>query len=170
MEHSLPHLELVRPWRRATMVASAVAALELVLLLVAGLALLGKPVAERVQTEATRQVLAPVKPKPRRLASAGVAKPLLPRDETSVLVLNGNGRRGAAAEAAARVHGAGYVVGNVGNAERSDYGRSVVMYRPGFRREAARLARDVRVAIVSPLDGLRPQQLLGAHVALVVGV
>jgi hypothetical protein len=57
----------------------------------------------------------------------------------------------------------------VGNATRSDYRRSVVMYRPGYAPEAARFARDLRVKIVSPLDGLRQRDLMGAHVAVVIG-
>ena len=43
------------------------------------------------------------------------------------------------------------------------------MYRPGYRGEALRLARDLRIRIVGPLDGIRTRELMGAHVALVVG-
>jgi hypothetical protein len=43
------------------------------------------------------------------------------------------------------------------------------MYRIGRRPEALRLARDLRIGLVSPLDGLRPRDLLGAQVAVVVG-
>jgi hypothetical protein len=43
------------------------------------------------------------------------------------------------------------------------------MYRPGYAPEAARFARDLRVKIVSPLDGLRQRDLMGAHVAVVIG-
>jgi hypothetical protein len=46
----------------------------------------------------------------------------------------------------------------------------VVMYRPGYAAEGARLARDMRVRVVRPLDGMRPSQLLGAHVVLIVGM
>jgi hypothetical protein len=60
-------------------------------------------------------------------------------------------------------------VGEVGNAPRSGYGRSVVMYRAGRRPEALRLARDLQIRLVSPLDGLRPRDLLGAQLAVVVG-
>jgi hypothetical protein len=42
------------------------------------------------------------------------------------------------------------------------------MYRPGYRGEALRLARDLRIKIVGPLDGLRIRDLMGAHVALVI--
>jgi hypothetical protein len=43
------------------------------------------------------------------------------------------------------------------------------MFRPGFEREARRLAKDLGVRRVVPLDGMRPAELQGAHVALVVG-
>jgi hypothetical protein len=32
-----------------------------------------------------------------------------------------------------------------------------------------RLARDLRIRIVGPLDGMNVRQLMGAHVAVVVG-
>jgi hypothetical protein len=171
VEHSLPSIDAARHWRTATVVASAVAALELVILVATGVALLGKPVAQRVREAATRSVVAP--PPARKVTAPAKKKPTaapkLTRTETSVLVLNGNGRSGAAADAAARVRGLGYVVGGVGNAQRSDYGRSVVMYRPGYAVEAARLARDLHIRVVGPLDGLHVRQLMGAHVAVVLG-
>ena len=86
-----------------------------------------------------------------------------------MLVLNGNGVAGAAASTGELVRGKGYVIAAVGNAARTDYRRSVVMYRPGYAPEAARFARDLRVKIVSPLDGLRLKDLMGAHVAVVIG-
>ncbi|HEY8843074.1 MAG TPA: LytR C-terminal domain-containing protein, partial [Gaiellaceae bacterium] len=88
---------------------------------------------------------------------------------TSVTVLNGSGLAGAAAAQASRVRARGYLVGEVGNAPRSGYGRSVVMYRAGRRPEAMRLARDLHIRLVSPLDGLHPRDLLGAQLAVVVG-
>lgn len=166
MEHSLPQVR--SPWRTATLVASAVAALELVLLVVLGIALLAEPVAQHVRKAAEQQVLAPVaKKKPAAKPAPGAPK--LTRAETSVTVLNGNGRAGAAAEAADAVRRFGYTIGTVGNAPRTDVPKTVVMYRGGYRAEAARLAKDLNVKIVGPLDGLRPADLLGAHVALVLG-
>ncbi len=97
------------------------------------------------------------------------AAPELRRAQTSVLVLNGNGIAGAAAAEGTLVRSKGYRIAAVGNAERTDYARSVVMYRPGFKPEAWRLARDLRVRTVSPLDGLRVKDLSGAHVAVVLG-
>jgi hypothetical protein len=83
-------------------------------------------------------------------------------------VLNGNGVSGAAHAAASRVRARGYSIGEIGNAKRTDHMRSVVMYRPGHRGEALRLARDLRIKIVGPLDGLTARELMGAHVAVVV--
>jgi hypothetical protein len=55
-----------------------------------------------------------------------------------VLVLNGNGVQGAAALAARSSQARGYPVLDVGNAPKTGYARTIVMYRPGFRREAIR--------------------------------
>ena len=166
MEHSLSQVR--SPWRTATLVASAVAALELVVLIALGVALLAKPVSDHVRKAAEAQVFAPVKPKPKPAATP-VGKPTLTRGATSVIVLNGNGRAGAAAASAEAVRRFGYTIGSVGNAPRSDFTRTLVMFRKGYRAEAVRLAADLDVKIVGPLDGLKPADMLGAHVALVVG-
>jgi hypothetical protein len=165
VEHSLPQVS--SPWRTATLVASAVAAVELVVLIGLGVTLLAKPVSDHVRNAAEAKVFAPVTPKPR--AAAPVGEPKLSRAETSVIVLNGSGRTGAAAASAAGIRGLGYTIGTVGNAPRSDFTRTLVMYRPGYHAEAARLAADLKLKIVGPLDGLRASDLLGAHVALIVG-
>ena len=166
MEHSLP--EIRSPWRTATLVASAVAVVELVLLLVLAVALIAEPVSQQVRKAAEQKVLAPVaKPKPAAKPKPDVPK--LTRAQTSITVLNGNGRSGAAAEAADSVRRFGYTIGTVGNAPRTDVTRTIVMYRDGYRPEAQRLAKDLGVKIVGPLDGLTRADLLGAHVALVLG-
>ena len=102
-------------------------------------------------------------------AGKAAAKPLLDRRKTSVLVLNGNGVSGAAAVTADRVRSRHYLVAGTGNAPRTSFTRSVVMYRPGFKGEANRLGRDLRIRRVTPLDGMTIRDLQGAHVALVVG-
>ena len=119
MEHSLVQVPSPTPWRTATLVASAVAAVELVALLILGVVLLAKPVSDQVRQAAEAQVLAPAKPKPRRAAPVGAPK--LTRTQTSVIVLNGNGRAGAAAAGAESVRRFGYTIGTVGNAPRSDF-------------------------------------------------
>jgi LytR cell envelope-related transcriptional attenuator len=166
VEHSYPDVRI--PWRTATLVASAVAAVELVLVVALGVALLAKPVSQHVRHAAAQKVLAPAKPKP-RVVKPVAGRPRLARAETSVIVLNGNGRSGAAADGAARVRAFGYTIGTVGNAPRSDYARTIVMFRRGYRPEAERLAADLKLKIVGPLDGLRTADLMGAHVALVLG-
>jgi hypothetical protein len=159
-------LDLVRPWRTRAIVAAAVAAVELVVLLVLALALVSKPLSRHVEKQAEAKALAPAAPE---RAAPRPERPTLTRGETSVLVLNGNGQTGAAGAAAAQIRGLGYLVGGVGNAPHPGYTRSLVMYRKGYRPEALRLAHDARIAIVTPLDGLRATQLMGAHIALVVG-
>jgi LytR cell envelope-related transcriptional attenuator len=165
MEISAPPVHpLVRPWRTATLVASGVAAFELILLLIVGIALISKPLAAHAKeagiTEATGVAKIASRPEPK---SATLA-----RGQTSVLVLNGNGIAGAAATTASRVRARGYPVRGTGNAPHN-YGQSVVMYRPGRRPEAQRLARDLGVRLVGPLDGVTLRQLRGAQVLIVLG-
>ena len=172
MDVSLHHDDrLIRPWRTAALVAAAVAAVELLVLVVVGGALIAKPstgpsarhVAKATTAKASHKtavVKAPRTPSP----AAHLA-----RRKVTVLVLNGNGRQGAAASTASRVSRRGYRIGGVANAPRSDFTRSLVMYRKGFEGEGRRLARDLGIRIVGPLDGLRTSQLHGAHAVVVVG-
>lgn len=165
------HLESLDspPWRTATLVASAVAAIELVLLAIAGVALFARPLSHQVQAAAAARQEKIPKPVPSHAAREALRKPSLTRAETSVVVMNGNGVTGAAGAAAARVRQRGYVIADIGDAARTDYPTSIIMYRPGHRPEGERLARDLRIKVVGPLDGLRVRDLMGAHVALVVG-
>ena len=181
MDAPLPAPEsLVRSWKTATIVASFVAAVELVLLLVAAFLLLAKPLSHAIQSHAAASVTASTRAathakareavlakRIRRARHVPAAK--LPRSKTGVLVLNGNGRTGAASDEAARLHSLHYQVRSTGNARRQDYASSVVMYRRGYEGEGARLARDLHVKIVGPLDGLSVSALHGAQVAIVVG-
>jgi hypothetical protein len=174
VDHPLPAPDaLVRPWRTAAYVAVAIAAVELLLLVVIGGGKLMGFVADRIELAAQEQVLAPQKQRAataksttRKPASAAVAK--RPRSRTVVLVLNGNGRTGAAAAAASRVQRRGYKIGQVTNAPRQ-VPRSIVMYRPGFAGEGRRLGKDLGVRLVTPLDGMRGRQLGRAHVVFIIG-
>ena len=167
MEHSLPRTPVAPHWRTATLVAGGIAALELAVLIALGLPMLGHAVSKQVRTAAENRVFAPA-PQPQATTRRDTTR-LLPRKETSILVLNGNGRSGAASVASRRIHRLGYIVAGVGNASRTNYPHTLVMYRPGRRDEAKRLARDLRVRIVGPLDGMRLRDMMGAHVALVLG-
>lgn len=153
-------------WRTATIIACAVAALELGLLVAIGVTLLGKSVAHRVREAAIANV-ASVQAIPKQ-TPPGKAK--LARGETNVLVLNGSGAAGAAGTAADGVRARGYRITSVANARKqSSSTRTLVMYRRGYRAEAARLARDVHTRIVTPLDGMRRSALMGAQIVLIVG-
>ena len=55
-------------------------------------------------------------------------KPAVTRQQTKVLVLNGNGRNGAAHTEAARLQSLGYRIAAAADAKRHDYATSVVMY------------------------------------------
>jgi hypothetical protein len=151
------------PWRTIAVVAAGIAMLELLGLVAVGVAMLAKPVMNRARTEAAATTPESKKP------LTTPARALKPRGSISVTILNGNGVAGAAATEASRVRARGYLIGEVGNAPRGSYGRSVVMYRAGRRGEALRLARDLRIRLVSPLDGIHPRDLLGAQLAVVVG-
>jgi LytR cell envelope-related transcriptional attenuator len=156
--------DLIRPWRRATIAVSAIAALELVLLGIVAILLFGKPMLDHFTASGAAAATAP-----KRTASRPAAKrPILPRNQVSVMVLNGNGTAGAAHAAADRVQAHGYLLGNVGNAP-SIMPHTIVMFRPGYAAEGRRLGRDLRIRIVRPLDGMRTSQLLGAHLVLILG-
>ena len=158
MDHPLPSASR---WRARALIAASVAALELVALVGIAVYAIGNSVVGEVETVARAQALKPVKPKP-------APAQLLERSETAVAVLNGNGVAGAAAATAARVKSLAYVITGVGNAPRTDY-RTMVMYRGKHRGEAQRLAADLGIKVVGPLDGLRAPDLMGAHIAVVVG-
>jgi hypothetical protein len=164
VDHPLPSYS---PWRTRALVASAVAALELLALLGLGAAVVGPSVVGELEGAARAHELAPAAPK--ATPAKTKTRPLLERADTSVAVLNGNGIAGAASDSAERVRALAYVVASVGNSPRPNEGRTVVMYRPGYEREAHRLANDLHVQLVGPLDGLRAPDLMGAHLAVVVG-
>ena len=159
------------------MVVSAVAVTELVLLLGIALVAFGRPMLDAARGQGTGTTRStPARPAASHARAPTVAHrnaplsaPSLTRGETSVLILNGNGIAGAGAAEAKAVRAKGYIVAAVGNAKRTDYARSVVMYRPGYKPESARLARDLHLNVVSPLDGIRAGELMGAHVAVVLG-
>ena len=173
MDHPLAAPDaLVRPWRLAAFVACGIAAFELLLLLIIGGGALVQTVSDRVQLAARDHALAPgatSKPTPASRKATPTAAAKTPRGRTVVMVLNGNGRTGAAASAASRVRNSGYRVGAVGNAPRIDFARNLVMFRPGFAGEGRRLGRDLGVKQVGPLDGIRIRDLGRAHVVFILG-
>jgi hypothetical protein len=145
--------------RTALLVASGVVAIGLVLLLIIAVGMMSKPSAANAKHAPVKH-RAPGRPEPKR--------PTLTRAQTKVLILNANGITGAAATEASRARARGYKISATGNTALTQ-GKSVVLYRPGHRPEAKRLALDERIPLVGPLDGITPRQLHGAQVVIVLG-
>lgn len=163
MQH-VEHIPARFPWRAATLVVGVVAFAELVALISIGVV----HVAPKRQAQKTA---APAAAKPvRALPHATVpSHPLRARDAVRVLVLNANGVSGAAATQAQHLELQGYRIGGTANAQRHDYAQSMVLYVPGWVKEARRLARDTGVRMVAPVDGLPPAQLKGSKIVLLLG-
>ena len=148
MEHVHP-LNRPLPWRLAALVGSA-----LLLAILAGLMLTSR--------QGQARHVAP----PSQVQNGPALPPLRPRSRISVLVLNGNGTSGAAGSEATSILARGYRHAIPTDAPSLGYVRSLVLFRPGWQREAERLAHDARIPTVSPLDGrVAPPY---AHVPLVV--
>jgi hypothetical protein len=102
----------------------------------------------------------------REARQAPALPPLRPRSRISVLVLNGNGVSGAAGTTATAILARGYRHAIPSDAPQLDYARSIVLFRPGWQREAGRLARDAGIRAVATLDGrVAPAY---AHVPLIL--
>ena len=179
-DHSYVRREAVdTPWRTAAVIAAGVAAVELFILVVIGVVLGAKLLtdsAEKAVISATTAAKAADTTPAASKSSSKKGAPAsstpvanLSRNKTSVVVLNGNGLPGAAAVAAQRLRHFHYIVAATGNAPRTDFQRSLVMYRKGYEGEAIRLAHDLHLRRVTPLDGLEVGDLQGAHVALIIG-
>jgi hypothetical protein len=155
------------PWRAATVVVGALALLELVALLVVGATRLASP-ARKAATAKPAPTLTHARPVV-KTPPPPPSHPLRARAHVPVLVLNGNGRQGAAGEAAQTLETLGYRVRGAENAPRHDYARSMVMYVPGWAKEARRLGHDTGIRLVTPVDGLTPSRLKGSRVVLLLG-
>jgi hypothetical protein len=44
-----------------------------------------------------------------------------------------------------------------------------VLYRKGFQAEGARLARDLKIEVTGPLDGMSTSALHGGKLAVILG-
>jgi hypothetical protein len=148
----------------------ALAAVELV-------ALLGMGAVRLAPTRAHASAAPTAKAKPRtehvvshvKKVAPPPSHPLRARSSVRVLVLNGNGVQGAASTTAARLQASGYRIGGAENAARHDYARSMVMYVPGWVKEARRVAHDTGIRMIAPVDGLRPRTLKGSKVVVLLG-
>ena len=169
MDHA-QQLPRAFPWRAAALVTATIAAVELAALIAGGTALLARPVHHGAAKPARTTASAAARPVFRVPAAAKVPSvPLRPRSYVAVLVLNGNGVQGAAGTEAARLQGLGYRIGGATNAVRHDYARSMVMYAPGYGKEARRLSRDTGIRMVAPADGLTRAALKASPLVLLLG-
>jgi hypothetical protein len=184
---SLPRFsEPTSGWRRAAIIVGVVAALELIALVVVALAFVAKPFADSPQKPTQAAATSPAEGEKGdgepAAAAAGTGQAggsgaeaavvaELPRTKTGVLVLNGNGLAGAAGQLASVVQALRYPVSGVGDAAHRNFPRTIVMYRGGFHGEADRLAKDLGLARdrIMPLDGMRPADLQGAKLVVIVG-
>jgi LytR cell envelope-related transcriptional attenuator len=144
------------PWRTAGLVTGLLA---VTLLVAGGLALGLREQRPRPVSEAG----------PARRATPTPPAPPRPRARVSVLVLNGDGVSGAAGGEATRLLGRGYRHAIPTDAPSLGYARSLVLFRPGWQREAERLARDVRIPTVAPLDGHVAPEYVHVPLVLILG-
>jgi LytR cell envelope-related transcriptional attenuator len=103
-----------------------------------------------------------------RVSKRQATTPLRPRSHVSVLVLNGNGMTGAAGTEATRLLARGYRAAHAADAG-SPYATSLVLFRPGWQREARRLAHDARIGTIAPLDGSLPHADARYRLVLILG-
>jgi hypothetical protein len=169
VEHAHP-VPAPFPWRAATVVAGAVALVELVALIAIGLMHFAPKSVNNATATVQHHAAAPARTHVHAVQPKPVpAVPLRPVAKTRVLVLNGNGVAGAAGAEAAHLHADGYPVSGAVDADRHDYSTSMVFFVPGWQKEARRLAHSVGIRVVAPVDGLRPAQLKGSKVVLLLG-
>jgi len=152
VEHAQPFSRPF-PWRLALLVASA-----LMLATLGGLVLTH-------QAGRTRPAAAAGRHAPNRPPAA----PLRSRSRISVLVLNGNGVSGAAGGLATDLLAVGYHHATPGDAPTLDYARSLVLFRPGWEREAERLSKDARIPTVAPLDGHVAPEYASVPLVVILG-
>jgi hypothetical protein len=89
-------------------------------------------------------------------------------DDIEVAVLNGTAEPGLANRTGDEIEDDGFQLGAVTNSN-SSFARSVVMYREGFRPEARRVGRDLRIRQLQTMAEDIAALAAGAHVAVVVG-
>lgn len=174
--------DLARPWRRATFVASTLAVVEFAVLVALAALVLARPVSHAlagtkaparptVRTARVIHTSLPAAHHPRAIHHPRVAPAprTLPATRVHVLVLNGDGVAGAAGRTAAALQRRGYPIAGVANAVHENYPRTLILYRPGYRAEGVRLAHQMGVRVVGPLDGVAIRSLHGGDLAVILG-
>lgn len=88
--------------------------------------------------------------------------------EIEVTVLNGTAVPGLAATYGDKVEAKGFQLGAVSNSS-SSFAASVVMFKPGHKAEARKVAKNLKIAKLQPISGEIESVSAGAAVAVVVG-
>lgn len=88
--------------------------------------------------------------------------------EIEVSVLNGTAVPGLAASYGDKVEGKGFSLGAVTNSSES-FAESVVMFRPGHKTEARKVAKQLGISKLQPMSGEIESVSAGADVAVIVG-
>jgi len=106
-------------------------------------------------------------------AKAEVAVPAPPVAQTPLVVWNGVGADGTAAEAARQLMLKKYPIVSVGDAPDHSYMRTYVMYKgndPAGKSAANELIKRMHLdnAVAQPMDGVRKDQLAGARLLMIV--
>jgi len=100
-------------------------------------------------------------------SSSGAAGHVNP-SEVEVAVLNGSSVSGLAGKVGADVHANGFEVGTTDSAERH-YDQTVVMYQRGEQAAANKVAHDLGIKPVQPIDGATRDVVNGADVTVIAG-
>jgi hypothetical protein len=101
--------------------------------------------------------------------SGGSSKAIAPKNVT-VSVLNGTTVPGLAAQLGDKIKGFGFQLGNVTNSTDQQRAESAVLYAPGHAREAAAVARRLRIGQRERIDS-QTQGLAGdASVVVIAGL
>lgn len=85
-----------------------------------------------------------------------------------VAVLNGTSVPDLASRFGDKIEGEGFQIGVVTNSS-SSFDTSVVMFKPGFKPEAKKVAGDLKIEKVKPMTGDIRSSAVGADVAVVIG-
>jgi hypothetical protein len=88
--------------------------------------------------------------------------------EVDVTVLNGTSVAGLAATFGDEVEGKGFNLGAVTNSS-SSFEESVVMFKPGHKMEARKVAKQLGISRLQPMNGEIQSVSAGADVAVIVG-
>jgi hypothetical protein len=98
----------------------------------------------------------------------GGSKSVLDPSSIQVAVLNGTDVEGLAGRFGDQIDERGYSLGAITNSPMT-FEQSVVMFRPGFKPEAQRVARELNIREVRPMGNAIAEAGASAKIAVIVG-